>query len=95
MQQAADQGFAWAQYNLGLMYDQDYGVPKDERKAVELYQKAADQGLAWAQCNLGIVYWGGGESIMRDKQKACTLWKLAGEKGDSRSIKQYNQLCDK
>ena len=36
-------GYAEAQYNLGLLYENGEGVPKDLGKAAELYQKAADQ----------------------------------------------------
>jgi TPR repeat protein len=41
---AADQGYAGAQRNLGLLYATGEGVPKDLGKAAELFQKAADQG---------------------------------------------------
>ena len=30
---AADQGYAKAQHNLGVLYDHGYGVPKDEVEA--------------------------------------------------------------
>ena len=29
----AEQGYASAQYNLGVMYDNGFGVPKDDTKA--------------------------------------------------------------
>ena len=35
---------AATQFSLGLQYENGEGVPKDLRKAAELYQKAADQG---------------------------------------------------
>ena len=44
--QAAEQGNATAQNNLGTMYDLGLGVKQDKAKAVELYTKAAHQGLA-------------------------------------------------
>ena len=46
---AAEQGIAEAQYNLGVMYANGEGVPRDQAKAVEWLQKAAKQGLAKAQ----------------------------------------------
>ena len=36
---AADQGFADAQLNLGLMCDEGKGVPMDKFKAYELYHE--------------------------------------------------------
>lgn len=42
---AADQGFAKAQYNLGLGYAKGLGgLPKDEHEAVRLITLAAEQG---------------------------------------------------
>ena len=46
---AAEQGFATAQYNLGVMYDKGEGVLKDEAEAVRWFQLAAEQGNATAQ----------------------------------------------
>ena len=48
----AEQGDADAQYNLGLMYDQGWGVSQDYRTAVKWYTLAAEQGDAYAQTNL-------------------------------------------
>jgi TPR repeat protein len=41
---AADQGYAAAQYNLGVCYDNGGGVVQDKAEAVKWYRKAADQG---------------------------------------------------
>ena len=48
----ADQGLAEAQYNLGVMYANSIGVPKDYNEAAKWYRKAADQGFSEAQHNL-------------------------------------------
>ena len=42
----ANQGAAYAQYNLGVMYDNGMGVPENDAEAVKWYRKAADQGNA-------------------------------------------------
>ncbi len=52
----AEQGYAEAQFNLGLMYDYGQGVPRDDAEAVKWYRKAAAQGLAEAQNNLDLMY---------------------------------------
>ena len=45
-----------AQNNLGLMYENGLGVPKDYDEAVKWYRLAAAQGDALAQNNLGWMY---------------------------------------
>jgi len=42
---AAEQGYARAQFNLGLMYSQGQGVRQDLSIAKELFGKACDNGL--------------------------------------------------
>ena len=58
--QAAEQGHASAQFNLGLMYATGEGVPEDDAEAVRWYRMAAEQGHAGAQFNLGLMYATGG-----------------------------------
>ena len=43
-QKAAEQGHAWAQNNLGLMYDFGYGVPQDYVEAYAWTSVAATNG---------------------------------------------------
>jgi hypothetical protein len=40
----AEAGDVDAQYNLGVMYANDRGVPQDDAEAVAWYRKAAEQG---------------------------------------------------
>ena len=54
--EAAEQGYAWAQYNLGRCYGLCKGVPQDDAEAVKWYRKAADQGHADAKLHLAINY---------------------------------------
>ncbi len=55
----AEQGDAFAQYNLGIMYEDGLGVPEDDAEAVRWFRLAAEQGYAFAQFNLGSVYYCG------------------------------------
>jgi TPR repeat protein len=55
-QPLAEQGDADAQYNLGVMYHNGEGVPRDYAEAVKWYRLAAEQGDADAQHNLGVMY---------------------------------------
>jgi TPR repeat protein len=63
---AADQGYASAQYNLGLMYDYGEGIARDEAQAAKLYQQAAAQDHANASWELGRVYAFGRGGMQRD-----------------------------
>jgi uncharacterized protein len=69
VRKAAEQGHATAQYNLGLMYDTGYGVPKDLVEAVNWYRKAAEQGDAEAQYKLGVLF-EGGQGVRKDLVEA-------------------------
>ena len=69
VRQAAEQGDATAQFNLGLMYANGEGVPEDDAEAVRWYRMAAEQGLAIAQFNLGVKY-DFGEGVPKDGAEA-------------------------
>ncbi|HIF93894.1 MAG TPA: sel1 repeat family protein [Myxococcales bacterium] len=49
IREAAEQGDADAQNNLGVMYANGYGVAENYAEAVKWYRKAAEQGDASAQ----------------------------------------------
>jgi hypothetical protein len=51
-QNSANQGYAPAQYNLGLLYEFGYGVKQDKAEARKWYQKAATQGVKEAKDRL-------------------------------------------
>ena len=55
LQREAREGDPDAQYELAYLYENGLGVPKDETKALELYQQAADQGHPAAQANLDAM----------------------------------------
>ncbi|MGD0207384.1 MAG: tetratricopeptide repeat-containing serine protease family protein [Verrucomicrobiota bacterium] len=84
---AADQNFAYAQYNLGVCYADGLGVAKDEVEAVKWYRMAAEQGLANAQCNLGICYFFG-RGVTQDYAEAVKWYHKAAYQGDD--VAQYN-----
>ena len=46
---SAEQGYAYAQYNLGTMYDKGQGVPQDYKEAVKWWKLAAEQQDEQAQ----------------------------------------------
>ena len=80
IRRSAEQGWADAQTNLGLCYDNGEGVSQDYRQAVYWYRKAAEQGVALAQNNLGSCYYRG-EGVSQDYEQAVSWWRKAAEQG--------------
>jgi TPR repeat protein len=63
------------------------GIPKDEAKAVEWYEKAAAQGHAEAQNNLGVMY-DKGKGVPQDQARAVEWYRKAAAQGNPTA--QYN-----
>ena len=82
---AAEQGHAYAQYNLGLMYRQGEGVPQDDAEAVRWYRLAAEQGDAVAQFNLGCGVRKRTRVSPRTVAEAVRWCRLAAEQGDAKA----------
>ncbi|MDH5324112.1 MAG: sel1 repeat family protein [Gammaproteobacteria bacterium] len=75
----AKKGDAMAQFNMALLYHSGSGVPMDEKKAVEWYQKAAQGGHPLAQEYLAAGYEEGWFGLPKDKKKAAFWRKKLGE----------------
>ena len=74
---AAEHGEAWAQFNLGVCYEDGRGVEKDSEQAIYWYRKAAEQGDPNAQRALGFCYMG------RNRiEDAKTWFRRAAAQGD-------------
>ena len=76
--QAADMGYAEAQYTLGCCYDEGFGVEPNDEEAVKWYRLAADQGHAGAQYNLGLCFING-EGPAKNDAEAVRWFKLAAD----------------
>ena len=74
----AEQGNAMAQFNLGHMYANGYGVPENDKTAVKWFTKAAEQGLAEGQFNLGAMY-DFGDGVPENDKTAVKWYTLAAE----------------
>ena len=81
----AEQGDASAQYNLGVMYDNGYGVPQDDKTAVKWYTLAAEQGHVDAQYSLGVMYYNG-KGILRDYVYAHMWANISASNGNENAI---------
>jgi TPR repeat protein len=76
----AEQGDAFAQDNLGLMYRMGKGVPQDDAEAAKWYRLAAEQGNAKAQRNLGGMF-RNGEGVIQDNFYAHMWFNIAASLG--------------
>lgn len=90
----AEQGYAFAQFNLGVLYDQGKGLPQDNAQAMAWYQKAAEQGLSQAQINLGIMY-EEGQGVAPDYVRAYFWYTLADVQGDGQAPQAKRELAEK
>jgi len=86
IQQAADTGSAEGNHRLGLINAQGLaGVPRNEAKAVELFEKAAAAGHTRAQINLGILYLRG-QGVTRDLVQARAWLEKAAASDDAQAL---------
>jgi TPR repeat protein len=88
---AADQGYAEAQFILGLMYYDGQGVRQDYKEALKWCRKAADQGNAGAQFILGLMY-DIGQGVRQNKSKAKELFGQACDNGYQEGCHNYKIL---
>jgi TPR repeat protein len=77
----AEDGDVQAQLALARAYDLGEGLPKDEEKAVQWWEKAAEHGNVSAQVSLGGVY-SLGAGVPKNYAAAVRWWKKAAEQGD-------------
>ena len=71
-------------YNLGFMYANGEGVPKNDAEAMKWYRKAAQQGDVMAQVNLGVMY-GTGKGVPMNYVKAYMWYSLAKAQGEKKA----------
>ena len=81
----ADAGDADAQYNLGWMYHNGYGLAIDDRQAQRWWDSAAGRGSTDALYALGNLHRFGGRGVPPDAMRAVDYFVAAAEKGDDES----------
>jgi len=92
-QRAADGNLAWAQYNLGLMYQKGEGVERSEAEAAHWYRLAASQGTVDAQLRLADLFYVG-QGVPRNYTQAALWYRRAAEQGNARAQFQLAHLYD-
>ena len=90
----AEQGFALAQNNLGLLYYNGKGAAQDYKEAVKWFTKAAEQGFAPGQNNLGFMY-DNGQGVTQDYKSAHMWYNIAAANGNSDAVKNRDNAAKK
>ena len=90
----AEQGYAPAQYNLGVMYDDGKGVPQDDKEAVRWYRLAAEEGYAFAQGNLGVMY-AFGFGVLKDYVYAHMWGSIGSMNGNDKGALLRDEFAEK
>jgi TPR repeat protein len=89
----AKNGDAIAQNNLGHMYADGRGVPRDVQKAIYWYNRSAEHGFGPAKVNLGVVYLYGLGKLAANKEKACHWFKEAANQSNNDATDFYSAHC--
>jgi TPR repeat protein len=91
VQSLATAGAAWAQADLGSLYEDGLVVAKNDAEAVRWYRLAARQGYAGAQTNLGVMY-ANGAGVETDLDQAIRWLRSAAAQGDKIAIENLATL---
>ena len=89
--QAAERGDADAQFTLGLLYSEGWGVSRDDAAAVGWFRRAAEQGHADAQYLLGGSY-ALGQGVAQDDAEAARWLRRAAEQGNAEAQTELDRL---
>ncbi len=81
LRQAAADGDARAQFEIGAIYTEGRAVPEDLKAAAVWYERAASQGFAPAQYRLGNLY-EAGKGVDKDLAQARIWYQQAAEAGN-------------
>jgi TPR repeat protein len=83
----AEKGDATAQHDLGVLYADGRGVPRDYGLAARWFRRSATSGMANAQFNLAVLT-ERGLGVPADAAEAVRLYRAAAEQGHAGA--QYN-----
>ena len=87
----AEANEAWAQSDLGSLYEDGLVVNQSNSTAISWYRKAAAQNYAGAQTNLGNMYFFG-KGVEQSQDEAIKWYRLAALEGDAIAKQNLIQL---
>jgi TPR repeat protein len=94
LRHAADAGSAEGEHRLALLYAVGTdGTPRNEAKALELFEKAAAQGHVRAQINAGTMYFRG-QGTARDLIRARAWLEKAAAQNDPYALYALGRAMD-
>jgi TPR repeat protein len=79
-QPLAESGDAEAQFGMGLLNANGFGVPLDDNEALKWYLLAAEQEHANARCNIAVMH-ANGWGVPQSDAEAFKWYSLAAEQG--------------
>ena len=91
IQKFAEEGRAWAQSDLGSLYEDGLVLRRDFGEAVYWYRSAAEQGYPGAQTNLGIMY-ARGRGVAASRRTAVEWFQRAAKQGDIAARRNLSSL---
>lgn len=71
-----------AQLQLGMLYENGQGAPRNYPEALRWYRKAADQGSDGAHLRLGVLF-ANGRGVVQDRVTATAHFLTAHELGSA------------
>jgi uncharacterized protein YgiM (DUF1202 family) len=74
----AESGDAGAMFDLGVLYWEGQGIPRNRPLAIQWWQRAVQQDVAAAQYNISLAHYLG-EEVAQDARKALSLARLAAQ----------------
>lgn len=92
----AERGDAAAQFNLGSLYYQGFGVPQDYPEAIRWFRKSAEQLYPYAQVTLGTIYAEGVQGVIAKDYPQALMWFIfAAAGGDREALQLRDNLAVK
>lgn len=82
----AERGNAEANFNLGILYEDGLGVPKDAARALQYFERSAEGGNQRAQYRLGLLYAAGG-AVPPDPARSRKWLEAAALQGDAEAAR--------
>ena len=77
--------------NLGSIYENGKGVPRDSQQALGWYRKAAQAGSSSAMYDLGVMY-ENGEGVVKNRQQAVDWYRKAAVRGEPHAKQSLQRL---
>lgn len=91
IQQAAEEGYSFAQNYMGKAYRFGWHVNINPVRATNWFSKAAEQDLSDAMCNLGDMY-SHEDGLTTDYDKALYWYEKAAEKQHQRALTEIGDM---